>query len=117
MNQDLVISYRCRNSTIHIIHTDGRKIRNLPVSVVEILTIRNALKMVIQEKYPNTIIESDQLIIIHAINGNSKPPSQLCYLVEDIIILTRIVDNIRFVYCNKFVNELLDKIARVLSCL
>lgn len=83
VNQSTVISYMCKNSTGHIILTDGRKIKNLSVFAIEILTIRNALKMIIQEKHPNTIIKSDWLIAIQAIKIYSKPSNQFCYLVED----------------------------------
>lgn len=75
MNQATPINYMRRDNIWRIIHTDGRKIENIPVLVTKTLTIRNAMQIVIQEKYLNGIIESDSLITIQAINGNSKPPT------------------------------------------
>lgn len=66
---------------------------SLPILVLESLTIR---KMVIQEKLSNVIIESDSFITIQAINGEIRPPSQICNMVEDIIILARAVHKLRF---------------------
>lgn len=86
-----------RDSTGRIIHKDGRKIGNLPLLVAETLTTRTALKPAIQENYSRTIIESDSLTDIHAINGNPKPLRQICNLTEDINMLSKEIDNIKFV--------------------
>lgn len=72
----------------------------------------NALKRVIQENYHNFITESESLIAIHAINGKSKPPTQICNLDQDIIMFARVADNIKFVYCYRPANEMADKIAK-----
>lgn len=44
----------------------------------------------------HVIIESDSLIAIQTINEDSKPASQTCDLITDIIVLAKAVDNISF---------------------
>lgn len=68
--------------------------------------IHRALQMVIQKELSSVIIESDSS------NGETRPPNHICNLVEDIVTLTRAVDNIKFLYCYRSANELADKIAR-----
>lgn len=58
------------------------------------------------------IIESAYLIVTQAIQNNSKPPSQIFNLVEDIITCTRTLENIKFLYRNRFANALADKLAK-----
>lgn len=88
------------------------KIGALPVLVAETLAIRNVLKQAIWEKYSKVIIDSDLLIAIHAMNGKSIPTMQVCNLIEDIIMLAKLIDNIKFVYFRRSVNDLANKIAK-----
>lgn len=44
----------------------------------------------------NVIIESYSLIVIQAIRRETKPLSQIWNLVEDIIVLARTLENIKF---------------------
>lgn len=56
---------------------NGKLIGDLSVLVAETLATWKALETIIQEKLSNVIIETDCLIAIQAINGETKPPSQL----------------------------------------
>lgn len=51
---------------------------DVPVLVIEILAIGNALKQAIHENYSKVIIESDSLIAIQAISGKLIPPTYIC---------------------------------------
>lgn len=66
--------------------------------MTETLTIQNVQKQVIQERYSNVIMESDSFITIQAINGKFKPSIQICNLIEDITMLVKKIDDIKFVY-------------------
>lgn len=63
------------------------------------------------ERYSKSIIKSDSIIIIQVINGKSKHPMPILNLTEDIIILAKEIDIIKFAYCNRFANEI-AKIAK-----
>lgn len=63
-----------------------------PVLVAETSTIRKAFETIFQEKLSNVIIESDSTIVIQAITGGTKPPSQICDLIEVIIVLAEAID-------------------------
>lgn len=67
--------------------------------VAVILAIHKAMKQVILDKYSKVIIENDLLIDIQAINKKSILSRKFCNDIEDIIMLTKEIDTIKFVYC------------------
>lgn len=49
----------------------------------------------------------------HAIiKGDSTPSKDICNLVEDIILLGKKIENVKFVYCKRSTNILTDRIAK-----
>lgn len=52
------------------------------------------------------------MIAIQAINRECIPPIDICNLVEDIIVLPKNIENIRFLLCRRSPNVLADKIAK-----
>lgn len=67
---------------------------------------------IIREQLSNVIMESDSLIVIQAISGDSKRHTQICILITDITVLAKQVNNIKFMYCHKSANMLADKIVK-----
>lgn len=114
--QKTFISYICRDSTVRIITKEGRSIRDIPVFLKETLVIRNAWIDVCNSKYSNVIIESDSVIVIQAINGKSIRLKVIYNLVEDIIVLSKKVENIRILFYTRSANLLANKIAKESIC-
>lgn len=90
-------------------------IGDIPILVAEILAICEALFHAIQEKNTSVIIESNSLIGIQAINGNTLSPFLICNLVEETKNLALEIDNISFHYCRKSSNRMADRIAKEFS--
>lgn len=65
-----------------------------------------------QKKYYWIIIENDSLVAIQAINEKFKPPMQIYNLVDDIIMLTRKIDDIKYISYRRSAEEMADKIAQ-----
>lgn len=65
------------------------------------LAIREAAVAIVQKQMYNEIVESDSLIVTRAIRGDIKPSSQIWSLIEDIIILSKAIENIAFLYCSR----------------
>lgn len=91
-----------------------KRIRRYFPCYVETLAIRNALMKAINSNYLKVIIKSDSLIGIQTIKGEFIPPK--IFVIQLIIMLAKKVDNIIFVYCRRFTNELTDRIANETLC-
>lgn len=66
------------------------------VLVAETLAIWKVLETIIQEELSNVITESDSLIVIQSIKRETKPLSQICNLIEDIIVFAEVVEILSF---------------------
>lgn len=58
------------------------------------------------------IIKSDSLIASQAINGKPILLRQIRNLMEDINMLAKDIENVKFVYCKRSANALTDKITK-----
>lgn len=58
------------------------------------------------------IIESDPLVTIKAINGETNSPRLNRNIVKDIKMLIKIVRNIQFAYCNRLANMLANMLSK-----
>lgn len=54
----------------------------------------------------NVILESNSMIVTQAIGRDNEPPRLISNLIVDIITLAKTVEDIKFVYCSRFANEL-----------
>lgn len=79
--QKTTIRYVCRGSAVCIVEKEGKYIRDVPVLVAETLVIRNMLRQAIKELYPKVIIESDSLIAVQVMQGESTPSKYIYNLV------------------------------------
>lgn len=84
--------------------------------VAKIVAMRKTLKIAIQAKTDNLIIESNSQLLINSIIGKTKVPSQFVNLVNDILLLVRNFRNIQFIYCKRAANRMTDKIAKSAHC-
>lgn len=66
-----------------------------------------------QENYAKVIIDSDSIIALQAITGNSTPVILIYNLVEDIKRLD--IVGITLLYCSRSVNTLKDRMAKEMS--
>lgn len=80
--------------------------------MAETLAIRDAVMETVKAKLPNVIIQSDSLVALWAIIGDSKAPSDISNIIADICIIASAVRNIRFMYCNKQANTLANSLAK-----
>lgn len=83
----------------------------------EALAIWEAIVTIIQKQLMKIIIEIDSFVAIKAINGEINSNSYR-NIVEDIIILSLVVKDIKFVHCSRLANSLANMIAKNahLSC-
>lgn len=95
-NQATSISYVCRDNTDRILRIEEKNVGDSSVFVAETLAIHKALNFVIKKNLSNVIIESNSLIVIQAIDGETRSRPQICDMVKNIIILVRAVDKIKF---------------------
>lgn len=58
------------------------------------------------------VIESDSLVSVKAINGETNLPGLITNIVKDINIMTKVVKDIKFVYYSKQANILADMLAK-----
>lgn len=79
--------------------------------MVETLAIQKVMMQAINDRYSKVIIESDSRIAIQIISEKFHPSKDICNLVQDIIVLTKNVINIQFVFYKRYDNELTDMIA------
>lgn len=64
------------------------------------------------------IIESDSLVIVKAVNGEIDPPRLIKNIVEDLKMFAKAVRYIKFVYCCRSTNMLVDMLSKKAhSCL
>lgn len=91
---------------------EGKDIGDILVLIPKTLAIRNVLMEAINSNFSKVIIESDSIIAIQAIKGESIPPKDISNQVYDIIMLAKKVDKIFFVYYRRSANELTDRIAK-----
>lgn len=75
------------------------------------IAVQETVLTAIQKWLSNVIIESNLRILIHAITGDIKAPSQISNIIGNIIILAKAIKNADFMYCNRFASKLDDKIA------
>lgn len=106
------ISYALRDNTCHIQSHGERQIGDSLILVAEPLAIPRWVVKIVQKHMSNVIVESDSLIVIQEINENIKPHRLISNLIMDIITSAKAVENIKFVYCNRFANGLVDTIAK-----
>lgn len=109
-----MISFVCRDKTGHVLFTTSKNFGNNDTLVTEVLAIQEhtVTITIIQKQLAKVITESDSLVAIKAINGDINPPSHIGNLVEDIKIQTRVFKNIKFVYCSRSANGLVNMITK-----
>lgn len=72
---------------------------NCPALVADTLTIREAIKTVIQVNLDNIIMESDSQVPIYSIMDKIVAQNQISNLVDDINSIIRNIKNITFASC------------------
>lgn len=70
------------------------------------------MRHVIEDKYSKIIFEKDPQITIQAINRKSTPPLRYLNFIEDIMMLTKNIENVGVVFYRKSTNESADKIIK-----
>lgn len=67
---------------------------------------------IVQKWIFNVIVDSDLLIMVHAIRRSIRPTTQVSNLIVNPIDLARTVENMKFVHRSRSANELIEKIVK-----
>lgn len=96
------------------IMTKEKQIGDCFILMAEVLTIREAIMMAIQQNFQSIIIESDSQLVINSIHDKICVPKNVINLVKDITMLYFLFKDIRTSYCNRLVNRDIDPMAKML---
>lgn len=108
----IIIVIVCRDNNSSVITSPCKNKRNVLVLVAEVITIREALRIMRNYNMDKIVIRSDLQFMINSIKGSIKFSCQITNKVMDIRNLKRNFDNIQYSYCNRCQRNFVDKIGK-----
>ena len=107
-----VAGFVLRNWKGSFILAGARYLDKAPILVAEVLAIRDGLKTALEAGFHHIEVEGDNQVVIHAIQGRTKPPWSIAPIIEDIRNLTAGSAHISFQHIYREGNRAADWIAK-----